>query len=441
MFKAKVIRDPIHDLILIEDELTLQLIDSPEFQRLRYIRQLGFAWLVYPGAEHSRFTHSIGVYHMSKQILAKLEKLDEYEKRLVKIAALLHDVGHGPFSHLFGRWLEGTGYKYRKEHEEWSRTIITRDSRISEILDSVDSKFADSVADLLSKTPSNRTLASIVSSQFDADRFDYMLRDCHMTGVNYGKFDVSWLIQNIQLLEYARSDSEDSSISETIPVVAVHGRKGLDTVEQYLLGLFHLYQNVYYHKTVLAAECMLERLLMRAVVCIRNGAKANWDPVLKKIALNEEMSVADYQSLNDFRVLSWVMEWSESEIDLILKQLSNMLLKRQLFKAVLPKVHIQNLSDTRNQIQAELQRKHLEPDYHFQEVEPHRFAYNDYADGKRLAEHIFLLGDDGETLTFSQYANGLDLKISRRFSELKLDDHYFVVHPDLADFVRMLIRR
>ncbi|MGL4419030.1 MAG: HD domain-containing protein [Gemmataceae bacterium] len=208
----KTVCDPIHGLITFEsnswDRLLLMLINTHEFQRLRRIKQLGLSEMVFPGGNHSRFAHSIGVMHNARRFLDRIDKLghklDEMQRTAVLTAALLHDVGHGPFSHAFE--------KITNDHHE-TRTveIITNDcTEINKALREHDPKLPDLLKNFFEKdgtadgqAPESipRYLVQVISSQLDADRFDYLLRDSHATGVGYGQFDSKWLIQHIQVDE------------------------------------------------------------------------------------------------------------------------------------------------------------------------------------------------------------------------------------------------
>ncbi len=199
MPKVKRLRDPVHDLIVFDDgpvdQTAWSLIDAPEFQRLRRIRQLGFSEFVYPSATHTRFSHSIGVFHNARRLLATVKRklgtaYDEERAAIAALAALLHDVGHGPFSHTF----ESIDKKLlrAKKHESWSAEIIEGDNEIGRTLRHLGRKFPSEISLMLKASEPADIYASVVSSQFDADRLDYLVRDRYMTGVEIGRFDVNW---------------------------------------------------------------------------------------------------------------------------------------------------------------------------------------------------------------------------------------------------------
>ncbi|HMZ52153.1 MAG TPA: HD domain-containing protein, partial [Candidatus Sumerlaeota bacterium] len=201
MIREKLLRDPVHDLIAFdlsrdEDRLLLALIDTVEIQRLRRVKQLGMAHMAYQGAEHSRFSHSIGVLHLARRMLAQVERQvpAPQEWRVATMAAaLLHDVGHGPFSHVMEKF-------FREDHERWSeRVILSEHTEVNRVLRAFDPQLPKLVTRVIAGDSEPRWLSSLISSQMDADRFDYLLRDSHMTGVKYGVFDLERLILLLRL--------------------------------------------------------------------------------------------------------------------------------------------------------------------------------------------------------------------------------------------------
>ena len=250
----KVIRDPVHDLIPFENEpcdrLLWDLINTKEFQRLRRIKQLGGCELVFPGANHSRFAHSIGVMHIARSFLARVrrvwpELLNEERETLVLAAALVHDVGHGPFSHSFE---SVTGDQHETRTLE---IILDHATEIHQCLASYQpcTELPRKIAAFFdgSKEPHHLAresfpsfLIQIVASQLDADRFDYLQRDSHATGADYGRFDWKWLIHHLDI------DRDRGRFY-------LNG-KALAEAERYVFARYHMYRTVYFHKTSRAAE-------------------------------------------------------------------------------------------------------------------------------------------------------------------------------------------
>jgi hypothetical protein len=267
--KPKRIRDPVHNLIefgatkeVRQIEMALwRVIQTPTFQRLRRIKQLGFSELVFPGATHTRFAHSIGVFHTARQLLGVIQGNigTTVQAQHALAAALVHDVGHGMFSHAF----EAVG-KARKlplaRHETVSDQLI-REGEIREVLDcELGVGFAENVANLIAREQPRDMYDAVVTSQFDADRLDYMQRDRLMTGLHSSAVDVVWLLNNLEIGAVPVTvDTERVREVDTL----VLGEKAFHVAESYILALFHLYPNVYFHKATRGAETVLKDLILR----------------------------------------------------------------------------------------------------------------------------------------------------------------------------------
>ncbi|QQP89066.1 HD domain-containing protein [Skermanella sp. TT6] len=275
--KPQRIRDPLHNVIEFgSDQLehTLwQVIQTPPFQRLRRIRQLGFSEYVFPGATHTRFSHSIGVFHTARQLMAIIRnhivrsgnQVGDHQSRVALAAALVHDVGHGMFSHAF----EEIGKKLElpmARHETVSEELI-RDSEISTAFRHMGRGFADDVADVIKRGRPGNLYDAVVSSQFDADRLDYMRRDRLMTGVRNSAIDFDWLMANLEIATVPYGiDEQPLEPIETF----VLGPKASHAAETYVLALFQLYPTVYHHKTTRAAEKVFSALMLRLISLVRN---------------------------------------------------------------------------------------------------------------------------------------------------------------------------
>ncbi|MCB9506436.1 MAG: HD domain-containing protein [Myxococcales bacterium] len=252
--KARAFRDPVHDLIdtrldAVAGPVISALVDAPLVQRLRRVRQLGLAHLVFHGAEHSRFAHSLGVVHVATRMCDRLG-VDDPERRLpVLCAALLHDVGHAPFSHVLER-VAGV------DHERVSSALIRDPSTdINAVLRGVDTRLPDRVARIVEGEAPDFT-AHIVASQLDADRADYLLRDALMTGVGVGRYDLERILMCLE------HDDEGLLV----------GAGALESVEGYLVARFHMYRLLYFHRVARAAEAMLELVFARARQLLEAGA-------------------------------------------------------------------------------------------------------------------------------------------------------------------------
>lgn len=332
------IRDPIHGLIVFSnnkqnDKLAWDLIDAKEFQRLRRIKQLGFSELVYPGATHTRFSHSIGVFHMTRAIIDVLkeiraENFDNERAEITACAALLHDIGHGPFSHAF----EGANKKIgrTKKHEVWTTEIIRGNTEIGEILECRGRYFREKVAAILEEEFPSDIYASIVHSQFDADRLDYLRRDKYMTGTEHGGFDWAWLLNNLEVGTVTVGEDDPVEI-ETFILAS----KGLQAAEEYLLGRFHLYTQVYMHKTTRGAEKILEALLQRTAIFASSGDFAKMgipeNHPLISFFIKDGDNLSNYLGLDD-AVLWGALQHLAQAKDVIISELANRLLYRKLYK-------------------------------------------------------------------------------------------------------------
>lgn len=322
MTREKLLRDPVHDLITFDldshgDPVLLRLMDCREFQRLRRIRQLGMAHFAFPGAEHSRFAHSIGVMHLARRIVDRLAPgLDPLLRLATAAAGLLHDLGHGPFSHVIEKY-------FADHHEAWTaRIILSPNTEVHRVLAGVDASLPRLVVDVIEGTIDPPWLAQVVSSQLDADRFDYLQRDSLMTGVKYGVFDLERLIMMLRLTE--RGDR----------VFVAH--KGLLPVEKYLQSRYQMYRQVYFHKAVASGEAVLIALLDRASERARAGALPGVElgsPLGRILSgQGQSLDLADYLGLDDSLLVGAFHAWSRCD-DAVLRDLSERLLFRRLFKA------------------------------------------------------------------------------------------------------------
>jgi uncharacterized protein len=249
---VEIIRDPLWNNIRL-DPLSFELIDTPAFQRLRYVRQLGLAFLVYPGATHSRFEHALGTYHLARRTLSLFEEHDDYgalgrdECMLTRVAALLHDIGHYPFSHA----LEEIG---ALSHEEVARPLIC-DGEVATILRRELGRDAPERIVALIRGESESPLQGLISGSIDLDKLDYLRRDAFMCGVSYGEIDVDRLINALTLVRDPDSGGPKVGMIE----------KGLSALESLLFAKYQMYRNVYWHHAVRSATAMYKRVVADAL--------------------------------------------------------------------------------------------------------------------------------------------------------------------------------
>ena len=337
------IRDPVHGLIVFgdgndkeqneTDQIAWRLLNTPEFQRLRRIRQLGFSDLVYPGATHSRFAHAVGVYHTARRLIDVIRRrlefsgrtFDHNRARVSLLAALLHDIGHGPLSHVFEQVSDALGLS--KRHEDWSAEILHGDTKVTSILREVDAALPEEISALLKEEEPKDIYATIVSSQFDADRLDYLQRDRLMTGVEFGHFDLDWLLDCLEV----GSVTIDEKELVKVPCLFLNF-KGVQVAEEYLEARFRLYKAVYMHKTTRAAEKMLNRLLTTAVQEMGEDEITNREPILRYFK-SESLALGSYLELDDASVWS-TLESLASSSYAIISDLARRLRERRLYKCL-----------------------------------------------------------------------------------------------------------
>lgn len=248
---SEIIRDPLWDNIRV-DRAALLALDTPAVQRLRYIRQVGHTFLVYPGATHSRFEHALGAFHLTRRALAALEELGELgpasmeECLAVRMAALLHDIGHYPFSHA----LEEAGFP---SHEKLGVAKLTEGALGERLVQIGGQDFPAAIGRLISGT-STSPLQGLISGSIDLDKVDYLSRDARMCGVPYGTVDVDRLLSSLTLVEVGPGRYE----------VGVQ-EKGISALESLLFAKYQMYRNVYWHHAVRSATCMFKRAVRGAV--------------------------------------------------------------------------------------------------------------------------------------------------------------------------------
>lgn len=363
--KEYVFRDPVHGNISVTDPTVFALIQSPEFQRLRRIRQLGTSFISYPGAEHTRFAHSLGVYHLMNRVLKHLTdrgiaEIDPDEHAMACCAALLHDIGHGPFSHLFEKL---TGL----HHERWvERIIASPESQIHQLLASRNPTWPARITSIIQGTWAGPPfLKELISSQMDVDRMDYLLRDSRMCGVTYGQFDLDRLIQTITVV--------DGHVAMT--------DKGIHSAEEFLLARYFMYWNVYFHKATRSIETVLEKLLSRAVALARSGntaALAPLPPALEPILAGRSMTLAEYLRLDETDVLYAIKGWTGSS-DPVLADLSDRFINRRLFTGIRLDERLDRVLERREQIVAAVRDSGFsDPSYYHHVDQTSNVAYSYY---------------------------------------------------------------
>jgi uncharacterized protein len=336
-----ILRDPVHGLIEFESgetSIVPRLLGAREVQRLRRIRQLGLTSLAFPGAEHTRFAHALGAAHVMRLLLTRLRQIDgelPFWQRVTSerardaiAAAFLHDLGHGPLSHLFEEAMPGA-----QHHEHWTeRILLDPSSDVHQILVRQDAYLPQRVAELIAGRHELPYLAKAVSGTFDVDRCDYLLRDAHATGVRHGEYDLPWLLHSLKLSDVPAG--LDATSTQPVPSLAIDGTKGLSAIESFLLARFFMFQQVYFHKSTRSAEWMIGAILRRILDRLTAGDRIPQVPAaIAAVAAGELPTLGQYLELDDPVLLGAIHAW-EAAPDPVLADLSRRLRARALFKTI-----------------------------------------------------------------------------------------------------------
>ena len=366
--ETKVLKDPVHSYIHIHYEVIWNCLDSKEFQRLRRIRQLGGDFQVYPTAEHSRFSHSLGVYEIVRRMVTEVKslcvELTEYEKVCVMLAGLLHDVGHGPFSHAFE-------HITNHSHEEYTAKIILGNTELNAILRAVSEKLPQDIVSIIQHTHENDILNQIVSGQLDADRMDYLLRDSYFTATSYGQFDLERILRTMRV----RKTDDGRKV-----IVVKH--TGIHSVEDYIMARYQMYWQVYYHPVARSYEAVFIQLFNR-LKDIFKGDKDYFEDmkVLVPFLEKSEVSVDEYFKLDENSLLYCCALIQDKE-DKIAADLARRLQNRNLFEYV--DYNEENLAQTKNM----LKENNLDERYYLKIENIEASVYSPYKGRKILIEKL-----------------------------------------------------
>ena len=366
--ETKVLKDPVHSYIHIHYEVIWNCLDSKEFQRLRRIRQLGGDFQVYPTAEHSRFSHSLGVYEIVRRMVTEVKslcvELTEYEKVCVMLAGLLHDVGHGPFSHAFENITNHS-------HEEYTAKIILGNTELNAILRAVSEKLPQDIVSIIQHTHENDILNQIVSGQLDADRMDYLLRDSYFTATSYGQFDLERILRTMRVRK------------------TIEGRKvivvkytGIHSVEDYIMARYQMYWQVYYHPVARSYEAVFIQLFNR----LKDIFKVDKDyfedmKVLIPFLEKSEVSVEEYFKLDENSLL-YCCSLIQDKEDNIAADLAKRLQNRNLFEYV--DYNEENLAQIKNM----LKENNFDERYYLKIENIEASVYSPYKGRKILIEKL-----------------------------------------------------
>ncbi len=372
--RQQVLKDPIYGYIHIDYKVIKDVLNTSLFQRLRRVRQLSGVQMVFHGAEHSRFSHSLGVYEVAYRFLSVPDidqKLSAREKGLFLTTAMLHDIGHGAYSHAFED-IVGTN------HEHVGARLILEHKELRKVLDLVDENFALDVANILLKQKRFPLIEQLISSQLDVDRLDYLERDAYFTGTAYGHIDLDRIIRVCQIV--------DDKI--------VFKASGIGAIENYLISRYHMYWQVYYHAVSRAYEVVLEKIYQRVKkLCLEGFAfKSNIIP-LKKV-IEDPNDLENYLLIDDYYMNGLIASFINSE-DHILKNLSNDFLNRHIWAYVDDvKENKKTIDDIYNGFDEE------EKIYYTANKSVSNLTYVD--GGKNFGDKIYILKPNGEVTTLKE---------------------------------------
>ena len=370
--EVKVMRDPIHGYIHVHYKVIWDCINAREFQRLRRIHQLGGDFQVYHTAEHTRFSHSLGVYEIVRRMVEEIEELSrslsEYEKCAAMLAGLLHDLGHGPFSHAFEAVSDC-------HHEQFTQRILLEDSEIHRILSAADVRLPQDVADIIGYRYKNDLLNQLVSGQLEADRMDYLLRDAYFTGTSYGTFDMERILRTIRIQDAHLAVKES----------------GIHSVEDYIMARYHMYWQVYLHPVARSYEIMIALLFERMKTLWKQkpsffAGLEMFTPFLsgERVAIEALFRLDEAAALYGFALLT-------QRSDPILRDLAARVLDRRLF------AYTQEEADTYAKICPIAKANGYDPQYYVHRDHVTQKPYSPYKG--RQGTHVIWIVDEQGTLS------------------------------------------
>ena len=389
--RDRVIRDEIHRDILVPSSHA-KIIDTREFQRLRSIQQLSTCEYVFPAATHNRFSHSLGAYYLAKELTFSINEvksgtISEDDAELVHLAALLHDIGHPPYSHL----LETPDvFATYHSHEHWGRLL----------LESEDTEIGAALRDVIGKQRLNRLFAlmdgenecngveippfmkEIVSSQLDVDRMDYLVRDQANTGAQIGGFDIARVFRALRV-----GDNGHFYVKNW----------GLPAIEAYLVTRYHMYNQVYFHKVNMLTQNYLVKMLSRARILALNG-QLEIDGRLKNMLLNEKLTPVEYSELNDSHVKVALPDWAVHEDEILSLYAEKLLSRKNFHKSIrIDSLTTEMVEIIKERLENLVQTKGFDPSIHVLYARISKRGYMPYEqgiileDGRDAAEHSSMI--------------------------------------------------
>jgi len=394
LIKQQVYKDPLYGYIHVDYEVIKQLINSTLFQRLRRIRQLSGVQMVFHGAEHSRFSHSLGVYEIANRFLTVPDiknALQEREQLLFLSVALLHDIGHGAYSHAFEDIFD-------VNHEEIGAKLIIENKELRSILDSIDDLFAEDIGSILRKEKKFPLIEQFISSQLDVDRLDYLERDAYFTGAAYGHIDLDRLIRVL----YIKNGQVVFKIS------------GIHAIENYLISRYHMYWQVYYHPVARAYEVILEKIYQRVKDLLIDDFSFSGNVEPLKNLINDPKDINSYLEIDDFYINGLISSFTKSS-DYILRNLALDFMNRHIWG------YINDTKENQTEIQkikSQFKPEELKYFTTYRTVE--NSTYKD--DDVKYGDQILIMLENGNISTLKEQSKIIE---SLMLSGVKKDPKFF----------------
>lgn len=442
---GKTIRDSIHGDIFIENKY-MKIVNTKEFQRLRRINQLSVGNYIFPSAQHTRFSHSIGTFHLMKKIIQHIEgqlnnihiSISEKDKELSLLIALLHDVGHGPFSHAFEGVLD-------KNHEQWTKEIILGDTEINrEIVQNFGKEYPTQLVELISEENSKINnkivkgelnlffvIKSLISSQLDADRLDYLVRDARSTGVIFGDIDLSRIIKSIRITEV------DDEIYVCVP------QKNVLDIKNYLLARDNMHESVYFHPTKCELEEIIKLIFKRCRELVTEDSlfEEIIPNYLKSLIKDKDISLENYVYLDDYVIITFFKSLLRFE-DYTLNRLCNAIVNREKFKQIRilnnEKEDIDNFKGELAKVitnNSKFTEEQLKENYYLIEIPIKHTPY------KRNKEQVYVLANDGTIKTLESVVEGIEYSRTEIYTFINLELLLELIEINKREIARMNVNK
>ena len=447
--KNRVILDAIHGLVHVDPSFW-RVVDSPEVQRLRWIKQTGLAYLVYPGAEHSRFAHAIGVYSLARRVFQHLRERTNYTGNLspsymgweleqaFATAALCHDLGHTAFSHVLEPILLPAGFS---THEDCTLALL-QGGAVKKQIQNIGCDL-EQVVQLVRGVHWNDALCKLLSGHIDVDRWDYLMRDAASSGVVYGQYDLEWLINSLSIYPD----------TERRPRLLLEVHRGLAAIEHFFTARRSMYQQVYYHTTVRGAERLLRAVFERASdpqrpAAYKEDTNEDVPECLCSFLRGDRPSIGEFLSTDDTTIIAALKRWGRSAKDPVLRFLAKCLLERRLFKEI--RISGAKLEQARNVALAEIKSalaRQKGTDLPVLDAEDQQaldyFVLLDECEFKPAADFDGVLFDSGNSIpqTIAQIKEQMKEYVEPAFltDQLSFTRKRLFVLSDVADSVRTAI--